>query len=363
MAGNSRVARQATVQRKGADVSLVRWPATFQRTLILSLVVLLSRGSSFAPEVSASGNFPQKGARISVSVSLPCERPGWFPDGFGLKDHTLFWYGGLYYIASIYLGQDGIEDRFAYAASPDLCQWNDLGGILMQRPFGDWDEYRIWAPYVFEEGGVYYMFYTGVTHAFAQSIMLATSLNPASPSSWERQGVAFQPTHSKSVWGGFDTWSDCRDPTVVKIENSYYMYYTGRDTDGGIVGLATASSLLGPWTDWGAVVTTSVSMPESPTMAVHDKLYYLFYNDAGEAGSGEVYHFGPTPAGPWSEAYAFRPGWAHEVWMGQDGMFYTSYLTDYTITIRRLTWDEFYEPPRPFIGEAVFHVLVPLVLR
>lgn len=346
-----------------SDTVLVKRAKNLRRILVLLLLFLVSGWSPLVRRASSSGNMPRGVLTAPVGVSPPCEQPGWFPDGFGLKDHTVFWHDGSYYIASIYLGNDGYEDQFAYAASPDLCQWSDLGGILEERPSGDWDEFRIWAPFVYNEDGVYYMFYTGVTHAFAQSIMLAISTDPSDPDSWERQGVAFQPTHHGSIWGGFDTQSDCRDPTVVKIGDLYHLYYTGLDTTGGIVGLATASSPSGPWTDWGEIVTTPTYMPESPTIVFHAGLYYLFYNDAGEAGLSEVYRYGPTPAGPWSETYAFRPGWAHEVWIGQDEELYTSFLTDYTITIRRLTWDDFYYPPHPFVGEAVYRLFVPLVLR
>jgi hypothetical protein len=295
--------------------------------------------------------------------AFPCQQPGWFPETFGLKDHTVFYYDGTYYLASIYLADDDYENRFAYASSPDLCNWTDLGGILGNRPPGGWDEFRLWAPFVYEEGGTYYMFYTGVTSAFAQSIMLATSDNPADPASWVRRGLILQPDHPGSIWGGFDTWSDCRDPMVLKAGDRYYLYYTGLDTGGGIVGLATASDPLGPWTDWGAVLTRPVSMPESPAVVAYGGLYYLLYNDAPPGGLGEVYHYGPTPAGPWSKARPFRPGWAHEVWLGGDARFYTSYLTDYTVSIDYLTWDSTYVPARPFIGETVYRVSLPLVSR
>lgn len=313
----------------------------------------------------AGAFLPQGPAAAQADESQACDRLGWFPDQFGLKDHTVFWHDGLYYIASIYLGEDAYEDRFAYASSLDLCHWTYLGGILEDRPAGAWDEYRIWAPFVLKEGGVYYMYYTGVTTAMAQSIMLATSVNPANPTSWQREGVVFQPSHPGSLWQGFDTWSDCRDATVIEVDGAYHMYYTGRDTAGGIVGLATALSPRGPWSDWGAVVTNPSSMPESPTVTSYSGYDYLFYNDAGLgwSGLGEVYHVRPVQGGAWSDPLRFYPGWAHEIWTGQDGGFYTSYLTDYSITIRRLTWNEAYSPPRPFVGEIVQRVFMPLIGR
>jgi hypothetical protein len=297
----------------------------------------------------------------SPEALLAGECPGWFPDDFGLKDHTVFEYDGLYYIASIYLGSDGYEDRFAYAASSDLCHWQVMDGILQTRPAGDWDEFRIWAPFVYEENGVYYLYYTGVTESIAQSIMLATSTNPADPDSWVRQGVMFQPDHPGSVWEGFDKWSDCRDPTVFKIGALYHMYYTGLDVDGGIVGLATAPTPAGPWTDQGAVMTKSEVMLESPTLAFFDGMYYLFYHQSSQVASRPVYHYGQTPSGPWSEAFPLFPGWAHEVWMGQDAHWYTSFLTDYSITIRPLTWNDYYQPPRPFIGAEIHRFFLPQV--
>lgn len=291
----------------------------------------------------------------------PCEQPGWFPADFGLKDHTVFWYDGLYYIASIYLGSNGYEEQFAYAASPDLCQWQDLGGALTVRPPHAWDQFRIWAPYVANEDGVYYMFYTGVNQYFAQSIMLAITTNPADPASWERQGLAFLPSHAGSVWHGFRHWSDCRDPTVIQVDGVYYLYYTGLDVDGGIVGVATAPALAGPWTDLGAVATQPDAMLESPAVVAYGGLFYLFYHQTGDGGPVEVYRHGPTPTGPWSEPLPFYPGWAHEIWTGQGGAWYASFLTDYAISIRPLTWDDAYAPPRPVINGPLHRVFLPRV--
>jgi len=293
----------------------------------------------------------------AASLVAPCVQPGWFPTSFGLKDHHVFWYNGFYYLISNYISP---ENRFAYGRSPNLCTWQELAPVLPQRTPGDWDEAAIWAPFVYEENGVYYLYYTGVTHAIAQSIMLATSTNPADPISWHSQGVVFQPTHSGKVWGGFNTWSDCRDPTMLKIGSIYYLYYTGLDQVGGIVGVATASSPLGPWTDWGAILTLPSSMPESSTLAAHGSSYYLFYNDTSK---GERFRIGPGPTGPWTDAFGFAPGWAHEIWQGQDGYSYTSFLTDYSVTISRLTWDTFYNPPHPYIGENVYHLMLPLIVH
>jgi beta-xylosidase len=156
------------------------------------------------------------------STPLACENPGWFPSSFGLKDHHVFQHNGYYYIVSIYLPG---EKQFAYARSLDFCTWEDLGPILTASSSDGWESLAKWAPFVLEEDGVYYMYYTGVTESYTQSIMVATSSNPADPNSWTQKGMIFQPSHDNMIWQA-GRWADCRDPTVIKIDNLYYMLYT-----------------------------------------------------------------------------------------------------------------------------------------
>lgn len=264
----------------------------------------------------------------------PCETLGWFPDEFGLKDHTLFLYDGYYYLMSTYLPW---EDRFAYARSLDLCNWEIQQPVLRQRAWGAWDEWRIWSPFVYEEDGTYYLYYTGVTRNFTQSIMLATSTNPADPQSWEPVGMVFQPDHPGMIWRSW-RWGDCRDPMVIKVGDVYHLFYTGRDRYGGIVGFAVADSPQGPWFDWGAMIPPDpVRMPESPAVVRINRRFYLFYN---ESNVGEVLRVSRGPAGPWSAAHPFPLGWAHEFWQDRSGGWYASYLTDHTITIAPLAWTD-----------------------
>jgi hypothetical protein len=42
-------------------------------------------------------------ARAQMPNVPNCTRPGWFPTDFGLKDHSIFWFDGYYYMVSIYL--------------------------------------------------------------------------------------------------------------------------------------------------------------------------------------------------------------------------------------------------------------------
>jgi hypothetical protein len=320
------------------------------RTLIRFLFgALLIAGAVFPYHSSAQQPAPD------------CLPKGWAVEGGRLKDHTVFTHDGWYYLVSTYISLGHYEDRFAYARSTDLCNWENLGPILTERIRWTWDEFAVWAPFVLEEEGVYYMFYTGVTEEVTQSIMLATSTDPADPTSWQVRGMVFQPSHLGMVWPGAGRWSDARDPHVVKADGRYYLYYTGRDRDGGIVGVATATSLRGPWQDWGATLKVSGAMLESPGVFERDDTYYLVYNRVLD-GIGPEVRVGPTPGGPWSAPRLLRPGWAHEFWLALDGNWMTSYLTDYTVTVQPVAWDTIASPSWPFIGEELSHVWLPAVM-
>jgi len=320
--------------------------------IILLLLLFLFLGS-----ILGHGNSKKTLANKPQKV-VECDKPGWFPDNFGLKDHSIFIDDNYYYLVSIYLHLDtGRQNPFAYARSTDLCIWEELGVVLEDRIPGTPDEASIWAPYVFEENGTYYMFYTGVTRNVTQSILLATSIDPSDPLSWQPQGKIFQPNHPGMVWIE-DEWADCRDPMVIKVDDMYYLYYTGLDEAGGIIGVAESPSLMGTWVDRGSVTVSARAMPESPFVLFRDEIYYLFYN---LSTIGEYYQTSTSHLGPWSEEIALPPGWANEFFSGMDGKIYSSYLTDFTVTISPVSWDYLFSPPHPVLSENIYYHFLPQI--
>ena len=321
--------------------------------LFLSLV-LISSGFRNTIEIGASA--PQ------AAEGFACHQPGWFPDDFGLKDHHIFWYAGYYYLVATYVPPGNpdplAQDRFAYARSTDLCAWEQLSPLLAERVPGSWDETAIWAPFVYVESGIYYLYYTGVTSHRTQSILLATSSNPADPASWQKHSMVFQPSHPGSLWVDGQS-ADCRDPFLLKQGDQYYLYYTSIDEPGGVIGVATATSPSGPWTDWGSIITPLPGkILESPTLVTYEQASYLFYNDPQ---IGEFYQIGATPAGPWLAPAAFQPGWAHEIWLSPENEWFTSYLTSYTITINRLLWENNTSLPQPSIDWVRARIYLPFI--
>ena len=322
-------------------------------------VLVLFCGLFFLLPVGTSPREIRKPTPTVLPVQpVGCDKLGWYSAGVGLKDHTIFFFDGFYYLASIRLPS---ETAFAYSRSRDLCHWTDLGPILDRRPSRKWDEGAVWAPFVFEEDGTFYLYYTGVSHDFTQTIMLAVSTNPADPDSWQTEGMVFYPKHAGALWGP-DRWSDCRDATILKVDQIYYLYYTGRDRNGPILGWATAFSPDGPWYDWGATLTleSKRAMIESPAIIDHDGLFYLLYNNTSK---GEEYRIANSQIGPWSDALSFRPGWANEIWTGQDGLVYTSYVKKYSIGIERLHLNNSYTQLLFFIDANIRRYYFPIMLN
>ena len=75
-----------------------------------------------------------------------------------------------------------------------------------------------------------------------------------------------------------------------------------------------------------------------------------------------MYRFGPTRGGPWMDETLLIPGWAHEFWTGIDGSTYTSYLTDYSVTINSVNFDDRYSPPKLFIGDQFMELFLPQII-
>lgn len=297
---------------------------------------------------------------LQAQTSVKCDNR-WTVPQIRLKDHTFFEYDGYFYFASIASStqSDFHEKAFAYARTSDFCSWENKGFILKIGAEGSADEFRIWAPYVIQEGDTYYLFYTGVNRNIAQSIMLATSTNPADPLSWQKQGVVFRPNHEGMVYDGEETWSDNRDPMILKYEGYYYLFYTGLDVDGGIVGVAKASSLSGVWEDLGAILPAETgAMLESPFVFSKDGFFYLYYNNTKL--NGTQWRSSDSPFGPWQEPIKEKIGWAHDFGLVNES-WYASYVigNGEAIGVSPLKWLPG-TPPAPYFGSRLF---MPLIVK
>lgn len=172
------------------------------------------------------------------------------------------------------------ERVFAHATAPQLYgPWTKQPFALTYDP--SYGETHLWAPYVLEVHGTYYMFYCGGgPDGAAFEINLATSKDLFH---WQRS------SHGPLFRDGVAA----RDPFVTRIGNTWVMYYCGNDvpTGGHHTVLYRTSHDLVRWSDRKIAYTdpttgTGGGVTESPFVYRHDGHWYLFI---GPRPSQEAY--------------------------------------------------------------------------
>ncbi len=190
--------------------------------------------------------------------------------------------------------------------SRDFQSIEYVGPALFRNPDG-WDSHGLWAPYVVKNGGIYYMFYTGVDGSgddpsTRQRIGLATSEDLIT---WARypannclgtsgDGCIYECDECWTAWGGeagsFN--QQCRDPFVTwdHAGRRWVMFATARSDNGyGVVTVAYSKDLV-YWygsgfieatgrLETGIMGQTTGGQAENPFVVSHDGTHYLFFTD------------------------------------------------------------------------------------
>ena len=191
--------------------------------------------------------------------------------------------------------------NFGHAVSRDLKNW-DIQQPVLQCPATGWDVYQVWAPYILEHNGLYYMFYAGENKNVSQAICLAISSDLYNWKRYEKN-----PVITTGTWGLWDSarWSDCRDPVILQDGENYYCYYTAvrKNAENGqsesCLGISSSTDLL-QWKDEGFIrlEQSLTTPPESPYVLKHNGTYYLFYTNYKY---GTVYLTSKDPVKGWTE--------------------------------------------------------------
>ncbi len=226
--------------------------------------------------------------------------------GCTFVDHSFIQKDGVLHVFYIRgsIGFDWSEkphDTFGHAWTTDLIHWEYSQPILSVTADSRYESFQIWAPAVLEHNGKYWMFYTGVNTAVAQSVCAAVSDDLYH---WEK--VDSNPLYTPGSWCPWDVskWSNCRDNFVFRDDDgTFYLYFcTDRYTANGEVepasGILRSTDLL-HWEDVGTFrMPSCLHAAESPFVIKRNGLYYFFYTSYG---IGTCYAISDNPVSNWKE--------------------------------------------------------------
>jgi len=305
---------------------------------------------------------------LGIGCAAAAAHASWMIPGAPVrpKDFAFIKKDGVFHVFfirnNVQMPLDATETDFGHAISNDLWIWQQLPPAFAIDPVG-WDNFHVWAPHIIESGGLYWMFYTGVSNLpgeynHTQRTGLAVSSDLMT---WNRVGD--EPIFSaKSVpWGwrnDASTQPAFRDPFVMTDPfdpSRWLMYYTGNlatDTTATIVGVARSQGELAEWKDLKPLLITGQAMTfnpvtESPHVFSHNGLWYLFMTTS----SGQPLSFYTTATDPTGDpsAWTYRGrmatmlGYSTHNWFAsetlEDGTHtYFSFVSGDRIEFREILW-------------------------
>ena len=217
-------------------------------------------------------------------------KTGYAPPGFYLKDFCLIHKDRdfhLFHIAGtphVSCCLPGNELWFGHATTRDFLTWQTHEPCFYIDTNG-WDNGHVFAPFVIEKDGLYYLFYTGVTPENTQRIGVATSKDLFT---WQRyaDNPVIRPENYDWAFCPTEKGSACRDPHVIKMGNEYWLYYTAVTKQGKACVARAISTDLKIWADAGpAYVARDLKHCESATVQPFEGRYLLFFGGHIESWS------------------------------------------------------------------------------
>ena len=144
--------------------------------------------------------------------------------------HYKMWYNAL---------SSGPYVVTCYATSPDGIVWTKLGSNPVLSPTsGSWDATTTQPGAILKDNGIYKLYYFGYDNQYdSWHIGLATSSN----------GINWTKLQNPVLYAGVGWEYQIAVSSVLKVENTYYMYYLGRNSGQSKIGLATSSDGIN-WT-------------------------------------------------------------------------------------------------------------------
>jgi len=156
-------------------------------------------------------------------------------DNLGVAQPVVIYDSGLYKMWYHGLGRvegDPWKTYILYKESIDGINWTSFPNPVIFPGVNSWDSKSVSPGAVIKENGIYRMYYNGYSDEYANwHIGLATSVDGIN---WTKR--------SQPILHGTYGWEYQIGPTaIVKINSTYFLYYTGRNLPGYKIGVAVST--------------------------------------------------------------------------------------------------------------------------
>ena len=232
-------------------------------------------------------------------------------DKYGAREAIVFPVGNMYYMHYDGAGLDGW--RACLAVSKDLVHWTKRGAVLELGKPGDDDSGTASSPWVYEDKGVWHMFYIASPNttpppdripAFPYLTRKAKSSSPEGPWVKQRDVIPFQ-----TAPGTYYAATASAGP-VIKQGDEYWMFYSASAGTPvkRTLALARTRNLDGPWQVDAAPIGPPDEQVENAALYFEEaiKTWFLFTNHIGLDKRGEytdaVWVYWSKELGKWDAA-------------------------------------------------------------
>jgi predicted GH43/DUF377 family glycosyl hydrolase len=161
---------------------------------------------------------------------------GQYYDAYGIGLPNVIFADGIYKMW--YVGDAGASKKYVlYAESNDGINWTRPLNhpVLYPGSPGSWDDYAVHPGALMYEDGMYYMFYSGFSDPYGRwDIGYAYSSD----------GINWTKYPTPILYGTNGIEYQIGSSSVIKVENTYYLYYTMRDIPYLQIGLATSTDRI-----------------------------------------------------------------------------------------------------------------------
>lgn len=157
-------------------------------------------------------------------------------DYYGIAQPVVIYDQGMYKMWCLGLDYSGGgKSHVVYAESNDGVNWIYFSNnpVISPGNYGDWDSDNVQPGAVIKDNGIYKMYYTGWSDQYSNwNIGLATSIDGIN---WTK--------YPEPILLGTNTWEyQLVVSSVIKTNNQYYLYYTGRNLPNYAIGVAISAN-------------------------------------------------------------------------------------------------------------------------